>query len=160
MSTPWIKSSLGTLIEEAFPRSMQVHAASHSSLIMTMWCRSNAGWQQLPEPERCSWEDNLSPWMLGNKVCSLQRQLMAGDKLLGTWNRGDTEKEPCVEQEMESQTKELSHSIEEILRRPTCVRKEKRAHRNWSVIKENTRISNQLSCTGGFYHSFFFLLFF
>nr|XP_033491613.1 intestine-specific homeobox-like [Epinephelus lanceolatus] len=78
--------------------------------------------------------------MLGNKVCSLQRQLMAGDKLLGTWNRGDTEKEPCVEQEMESQPKKLSHSIEEILRRPTCVRKEKRAHRN-------TRISNQLSCT-------------
>lgn len=72
---------------------------------------------------------------------------MAGDKLLGMWNRGDTEKESCVDQEMQSQPrKKLSHSIEEILRRPTCVRKEKRLHRNWSVIKENNRISNQLSC--------------
>ncbi|KAA8590464.1 intestine-specific homeobox [Etheostoma spectabile] len=48
---------------------------------------------------------------------------------------------------MESQPhKKLSHSIEEILRRPTCVRKEKRVHRDWSVIKENTRTTNQLSC--------------
>ncbi|XP_074490405.1 intestine-specific homeobox [Sebastes fasciatus] len=48
---------------------------------------------------------------------------------------------------MESQPrKKLSHSIEEILRRPTCVRREKRVNRNWSVIKEDTRISNQLSC--------------
>ncbi|KAF1387295.1 hypothetical protein PFLUV_G00103910 [Perca fluviatilis] len=48
---------------------------------------------------------------------------------------------------MESQPrKKLSHSIEEILRRPTCVRKEKRVHRDCSVIKENTRTSNQLSC--------------
>ncbi|XP_031141257.2 homeobox protein ceh-9-like [Sander lucioperca] len=48
---------------------------------------------------------------------------------------------------MESQPrKKLSHSIEEILRRPTCVRKEKIVHRDWSVIKENTRTFNQLSC--------------
>lgn len=68
---------------------------------------------------------------------------MAGDKLLEMWNRGDTD--------MESQPrKKLSHSIEEILRRPTCVRREKRVNRNWSVIKENTRISNQLSCAGTF----------
>ncbi|XP_039988164.1 intestine-specific homeobox-like [Xiphias gladius] len=64
-------------------------------------------------------------------------------------NRGDTEKDSHVDQERESQpSKKLSHSIEEILRRPTCVRKEKRVHRNWSVIKENTRESKPRSCTG------------
>lgn len=96
-----------------------------------------------------------------NKVYTIKRHLvtavpMAGDKLLEMWNRGDTEKESCVDQERESlPCKKLSHSIEEILRRPTCVRKEKRVHRNWSVIKENTRISNQLSCAGMFfYYSF------
>lgn len=78
---------------------------------------------------------------------------MAGDKLLGMWNRGNTEKESCMDEERESQPrKKLSHSIEEILRRPTCVRKEKTAHRNWSVIKENTRTSNQLTCAGMFFH--------
>ncbi|KAF3854547.1 hypothetical protein F7725_022602, partial [Dissostichus mawsoni] len=66
-----------------------------------------------------------------------------GVKLLGMWNRGNTEKESCMDQQMESQPrKKLSHSIEEIL----CARKEKKAHRNWSVIKENTRISKQISC--------------
>ncbi|XP_038562313.1 intestine-specific homeobox-like isoform X1 [Micropterus salmoides] len=71
---------------------------------------------------------------------------MTEDTLLEMWNRGDSEKESCVDQERESQArKKLSHSIEEILRRPTCVRKDKIAQRNWSVIKENTRISNQLS---------------
>lgn len=72
---------------------------------------------------------------------------MTGNELLEMWNRGNTEEESCVDEERESQPRnKLSHSIEEILRRPTCVRREKRVHRNWSVIKENTRISNQLSC--------------
>ncbi|TNN52272.1 Intestine-specific homeobox [Liparis tanakae] len=76
-------------------------------------------------------------------------ELMAGAKLLEMWNRGDVEKESRVDVEMESQPrKTLSHSIEEILRRPSCVRREKRAHRNWSVIKQNTRVSNQLSGPG------------
>lgn len=75
-----------------------------------------------------------------------------GRQLLGMWNRGNTEKESCMDEERESQPrKKLSHSIEEILRRPTCVRKEKIVHRNWSVIKENTRISNQLTCAGMFF---------
>lgn len=75
--------------------------------------------------------------------------LMAGGKLPEMRNRGDTEKDSHVDQERESQpSKKLSHSIEEILRRPTCVRKEKRVHRNWSVIKENTRESKPRSCTG------------
>ncbi|XP_054475507.1 intestine-specific homeobox [Anoplopoma fimbria] len=73
---------------------------------------------------------------------------MAGDKLQEIWNRGDAEKESRMDLEMESQPrKKLSHSIEEILRMPTCFRKEKEVHRDWSVIKENTRISNQLSET-------------
>lgn len=72
---------------------------------------------------------------------------VVGNKLLEMCNRGNTEKESCMDEERECQPqKKLSHSIEEILRRPTCLRKEKRVHRNWSVIKENTRISNQLSC--------------
>ncbi|XP_068579636.1 homeobox protein aristaless-like 4 [Cebidichthys violaceus] len=77
----------------------------------------------------------------------MTKLLMARDKLLEMWNRGDDEKESRMDLEMESQPhKRLSHSIEEILRRPTFVRKEKQFYRNWSVIKENTRISNQLSC--------------
>nr|XP_019959197.1 PREDICTED: intestine-specific homeobox-like [Paralichthys olivaceus] len=64
------------------------------------------------------------------------------------WNRGDAEKDSCVDQQRDSQPcRKLSHSIEAILRRPTCVRKEKRVHRNWSVIKENTGESTQHSCT-------------
>ncbi|XP_042352011.1 ALX homeobox protein 1 [Plectropomus leopardus] len=87
---------------------------------------------------------------LNTKVRQLMVEvLMVGEKLLEMWNRGDTEKESCEDQDMESQPgKKLTHSIEEILRRPTCVRKEKRIHRNWSVIKENSKISNQLSCAG------------
>nr|XP_046251435.1 intestine-specific homeobox-like isoform X2 [Scatophagus argus] len=62
------------------------------------------------------------------------------------WNTGNTEKESGMDEERESQpSKQLSHSIEEILRRPACVRKDKRVHCNWSFIKENTRISNQPS---------------
>lgn len=69
--------------------------------------------------------------------------LMAGDELLETWKRGNTEKE------RESQPhKKLTHSIEEILRRPTCVKTDTGAHRDWSVITENTRIWNQLSRGG------------
>lgn len=76
----------------------------------------------------------------------------------GMWNRGNTEKGVCMEEDKESQPcKKLSHSIEEILRRPTCVREEKTAQRNWSVIKENTRLSNPLSCAGMFcFFSFLF----
>ncbi|KAF7661507.1 hypothetical protein LDENG_00259720 [Lucifuga dentata] len=66
---------------------------------------------------------------------------MEADQLPDVKNRRDGEKE------MDSGPhKNLSHSIEEILRRPTCVRKEKQVHhRNWSVIKKNSRICNQLS---------------
>lgn len=74
--------------------------------------------------------------------------LMAGDKLLDVWNSEATEK-VCVDQEREHQPcKKLSHSIEEILRRPPCVRDERRAHRNWSVIKDNIRLPEQSSCAG------------
>ncbi|XP_029992520.1 homeobox protein MSX-1-like [Sphaeramia orbicularis] len=73
--------------------------------------------------------------------------MMAGDKLLDMWTRGDSEKEPCIGQDREPQPcKKLSHSIEEILRRPTCVREERRVDCDWSVIKENNPISEQLSC--------------
>ncbi|XP_028264241.1 intestine-specific homeobox isoform X2 [Parambassis ranga] len=71
-------------------------------------------------------------------------ELMAADKLLEMWTREDTEKE--IDQESEPEThNRISHSIEDILRRPTCV--EKRVHRNWSVIKENNTVSSQHSCT-------------
>lgn len=81
---------------------------------------------------------------------------MAGDKLPEMCNRGDTENDFCVDQERKSQShKKLSHSIEEILRRPTCVKREKTVHRNWSVIKESTRTSNQHLFAG----MFFFVLF-
>uniref|UniRef100_A0AAQ5Z4N4 Homeobox domain-containing protein n=1 Tax=Amphiprion ocellaris TaxID=80972 RepID=A0AAQ5Z4N4_AMPOC len=72
---------------------------------------------------------------------------MAGDKLLDMWTREDTEKDSCLDQKLESQPrKKIPHSIEEILRRPTCIRNESRVHRNWSVIRENRQISDQHSC--------------
>ncbi|XP_061825302.1 intestine-specific homeobox [Nerophis lumbriciformis] len=58
------------------------------------------------------------------------------------WDKDNTEK--CSDQEPR---KHLSHSIEEILRKPTCVREEARAHHNRSFVKENTRLSNHNSCT-------------
>lgn len=41
----------------------------------------------------------------------------------------------------------ISHSIEDILRRPTCVRKESGVHRCWSVIQENSQPTSHHSCT-------------
>lgn len=78
---------------------------------------------------------------------------MAGNKLLETWNRGNTETESCMEEERDSlPRKKLAHSIEEILRRPTCVRNETKVPRHRSVIQENTRMSNQLLLAGMFFH--------
>lgn len=72
--------------------------------------------------------------------------LMVGDKLLDEWTRNDREKQSCVDQQRETQQrKNISHSIEEILRRP--IRKEEQVYRNWSVIKANTEAHNQNSCT-------------
>ncbi|KAG8012461.1 Homeobox protein aristaless-like 4 [Nibea albiflora] len=65
---------------------------------------------------------------------------MTGDKLLERWNRGNTEEDSCMDEERESPPhKKLAHSIEEILRRPTCVRKEKRVHRQRK--KRQTRVT-------------------
>ncbi|XP_043980457.1 intestine-specific homeobox-like [Gambusia affinis] len=72
--------------------------------------------------------------------------LVMGDKLLDMWTKGEREKQFCVDEEKESrQHKHISHSIEEILRRP--FRKEGRVYRSCSVIKENTEVHNQLSYT-------------
>ena len=54
-----------------------------------------------------------------------------------------------MDQESETQeNKKISHSIDEILRKPICVRRETRVLRNWSVIKENNQVSSQHSHTG------------
>lgn len=72
-----------------------------------------------------------------------------GDKLLDMWTGENREKQINAEEEREAQqNKNISHSIEEILRRPTHIRKVERVHRNWSVIKENTQVHNQNSNTG------------
>lgn len=82
--------------------------------------------------------------------------LMAGDTLLDMGDRGDGEKESRADLEVESQPhKRLSHSIEEILRRPTYVGKGERVYRDWSVITENTRRSNQLTRAGMLLFSFY-----
>ncbi|XP_015250824.1 intestine-specific homeobox-like isoform X2 [Cyprinodon tularosa] len=74
--------------------------------------------------------------------------LMMGDKLLDMWTGENREKQINAEEEREAQqNKNISHSIEEILRRPTHIRKVERVHRNWSVIKENTQVHNQNSNT-------------
>ncbi|XP_024138106.1 intestine-specific homeobox isoform X2 [Oryzias melastigma] len=67
---------------------------------------------------------------------------MAGETLLEMWSRRDAEKRTGGTEETQ---KRISHSIEEILRRPTCPTKESGGHRSWSVIKENNRPD---SCTG------------
>lgn len=78
----------------------------------------------------------------------MTKVLMAGDKL----QERDTENDFCVDQERKSQShKKLSHSIEEILRRPTCVKREKIVHRNWPVIKENSRTSDPHLFAGMFF---------
>ncbi|XP_029952808.1 intestine-specific homeobox [Salarias fasciatus] len=66
---------------------------------------------------------------------------MAEDKYLR--NAEDIEKEFSVDVERESQPPvRISHSIEEILRRPSCVRKESGVHHSRSVIKDNSQLSN------------------
>ncbi|XP_017274332.1 retinal homeobox protein Rax-like [Kryptolebias marmoratus] len=75
-------------------------------------------------------------------------KLMAGDKLLDMWTRKETKKESCMDQERESQPfKKISHSIEDILRKPEFIRREGRVYQNWSVIKENNQVNNKSSCT-------------
>lgn len=64
------------------------------------------------------------------------------NKLLRMWSRGNPEEESSMIEERESQQhSKLAHSIEEILRRPTCAKKDTRVFRNWSVIQDNTRTS-------------------
>lgn len=64
------------------------------------------------------------------------------NKLLEMWNRSNGEEESIMVEEKESQkNQKLAHSIEEILRRPTCIKKETRILRNWALIKDNTRTS-------------------
>lgn len=70
---------------------------------------------------------------------------MAGDKLPEMCNRGETKKDSSRDHERETRLcKKLSHSIEEILRRPACVRRETTGHHNWSVIKGNTKANQHL----------------
>ncbi|XP_056138640.1 paired box protein Pax-3-A-like isoform X2 [Lampris incognitus] len=74
---------------------------------------------------------------------------MDEEKPTDVWNRGDAAIEVSVILKQDKQPPEkLSHSIEEILKRPMCVRQERRQHRNWSVIKENDSQSNQHQLTG------------
>lgn len=71
---------------------------------------------------------------------------MAGEKLLETWSRENTVTETCTDEHRELQPlKKLSHSIDEILKRPVCTRKDKRSHRKITVIMETSRTSNQFS---------------
>lgn len=59
-----------------------------------------------------------------------------------------TAEDPQKDGERECQPRrKISHSIEEILRRPACVRREGRVHRLWSVVKENGQRPNLHSCT-------------
>lgn len=80
-------------------------------------------------------------------------ELTVGDKMMEIWKRGDTKKELSqIDKGMESQPRNrIPHSIEEILKRPSCVRKENEVHRNWSVIRENSQVYNQHPCTGMFF---------
>ncbi|XP_021172388.2 intestine-specific homeobox [Fundulus heteroclitus] len=79
----------------------------------------------------------------------MTRLLMMGDKLLDMWTREDREERFSVDGDREAQQhRNISHSIDEILRRPTRVRKEERVYRDWSVIKENSHVHNQHPCTG------------
>ncbi|XP_028307283.1 ALX homeobox protein 1-like isoform X2 [Gouania willdenowi] len=73
--------------------------------------------------------------------------LMSADKLVEFWT-GEKAEETNMDQRGEIPVRsKITHSIEEILRRPTCVQKESRTYRNWSVIKENYKVSKQQSCS-------------
>lgn len=66
--------------------------------------------------------------------------------MLKQWNAGNTEEGACMDEKKESQPcKRLAHSIEEILKRPTV-------QRSWSVIKDNSRLSQSLTCAGTLFH--------
>lgn len=62
-----------------------------------------------------------------------------------TRTREDKLKEQCKDQQKAAQPRKLPHSIEEILRRPTCTRKNYIIHHKLSVIVENCGTSKQLS---------------
>lgn len=80
---------------------------------------------------------------------------MVGVKLMNMWTREET-RESCMDQERETQPlKKISHSIEEILRKPAFIRNEGNVFRNWSVIKETSQVNNK-SSSGTLY--IFFLL--
>lgn len=79
--------------------------------------------------------------------------VMAGDRALEKWNRGDTAVLSNTDEEKGTErAKNLSHSIEAILRRPMCEREERRIHYNCSVIKEKTSEVKPPSSTG-IYHN-------
>lgn len=61
------------------------------------------------------------------------------------WTREDTLKEHCKVQQKE--VRKLSHSIEDILQRPTCTRRNYMTPRKLSVIVENGGTSKQATST-------------
>lgn len=70
---------------------------------------------------------------------------------MNMWTREET-RESCMDQERETQPlKKISHSIEEILRKPSFVRNEGNVFRNWSVIKETSQVNKKSSCSGKLY---------
>lgn len=72
---------------------------------------------------------------------------------MNMWTREET-RESCMDQERETQPlKKISHSIEEILRKPAFTRNEGNVFRNWSVIKETSQVNK--SCSGTFYFFLF-----
>ncbi|MEQ2221647.1 hypothetical protein ILYODFUR_017887 [Ilyodon furcidens] len=74
--------------------------------------------------------------------------LMMEDKLLDMWTREDRGKQFRMDEDRETlKHKNISHSIEEILRRPTRIGKDERVYQHWSVVKENAQVHNQPSCT-------------
>lgn len=77
--------------------------------------------------------------------------LTAVDKVMEIWKRGDTEEPSRLDKGMEAQPgKKIAHSIEEILKRPSYVRREGGIPCNWSVISNNNHIHNQHPCAGMF----------
>ncbi|KAJ0029648.1 hypothetical protein NQD34_004645 [Periophthalmus magnuspinnatus] len=75
------------------------------------------------------------------------KMMMSRETVLGTCSREDTSlKEDCMDQQTEEPPhRKLSHSIEEILKRPTSSRKNNTIHHNRSVIVEYNGSSKQ--CT-------------